>query len=80
MARQITELASETGVAFWDYRAAMGGDASMLTFLRKRLAWTDAIHLNNKGHQIMGDRLMHALLEDNARYRAGHSDAGCAAD
>ena len=80
VARQITELASETGVAFWDYRAAMGGDASMLTFLRKRLAWTDAIHLNNKGHQIMGDRLMHALLEDNARYRAGHSDAGCAAD
>jgi hypothetical protein len=77
VARQIQELASETGVAFWDYRAAMGGDASMLTFLRKKLAWTDAIHLNNKGHQIMGDRLMHALLEDNARYRAEHPDAGC---
>ncbi len=77
VARQIQELATETGVAFWDYRAAMGGDASMLTFLRKKLAWTDAIHLNNKGHQIMGDRLMRALLEDTARFRAEHPDAGC---
>jgi hypothetical protein len=80
VAKQIEELASETGVAFWDYRAAMGGDASMLTFLRKKLAWTDAIHLNNKGHQIMGDRLMRALLEDTARYRAAHPEAGCAAE
>jgi lysophospholipase L1-like esterase len=44
-----------------------------------QLAWTDAIHLNNQGHQIMGDRLMRALLEDNARYRALHPDAGCGA-
>jgi hypothetical protein len=80
VAKQIEELASETGVAFWDYRAAMGGDASMLTFLRKKLAWTDAIHLNNKGHQIMGDRLMRALLEDTARFRAAHPDVGCAAE
>ena len=79
VAKQIEELASETGVAFWDYRAAMGGNASMQTFLRKKLAWTDAIHLNNKGHQIMGDRLLHALLADNARFRAEHPDAGCAA-
>ncbi len=77
VARQIQELASETGVAFWDYRAAMGGDASMRTFLRKKLAWTDGIHLNNKAHQMMGDRLMHALFEDNARYRAEHPGAGC---
>ena len=79
VSRQIREIASENGVAFWDYRAAMGGDASMATFLRKHLAWTDAIHLYNKGHQMMGDRLLRALLEDNARFRREHPDAGCGA-
>jgi hypothetical protein len=78
VAQQIREIASESNVAFWDYRAAMGGNASMQTFLRKKLAWTDAVHLGNKGQQLMGDRLMHALLEDNARFRAEHPDAGCA--
>jgi hypothetical protein len=77
VSRQLREIASETGTAFWDYRAAMGGDASMSTFLRKKLAWTDAVHLHNKGHELMGDRLMSALLVHNARFRAEHPAAGC---
>ena len=77
VSQQIREIASETGAAFWDYRAAMGGDASMRTFLRQKLAWTDAVHLNHKGQELMGDRLMHALLEDNARFRREHPDALC---
>ena len=70
-------VAEQNGAAFWDYRAAMGGEGSMRTFLQKKLAWTDAIHLSNKGHELMGDRLMHALFDDNARFRREHPDAVC---
>jgi hypothetical protein len=78
VSKQIREVAAETGSAFWDYRAAMGGDGSMRTFAMKKLAWTDWVHLHRAGHDLMGDRLMRALFMDLARHRAEHPDAGCA--
>jgi hypothetical protein len=77
VSRQLEEVAQETGVAFWDYRAAMGGDNSMNTFIAKRLVTTDHVHLTTGGHELMGDRLLRALMLDLARFRDKHPDAGC---
>jgi hypothetical protein len=77
VSREMREVAEETGVAFWDYRAAMGGDGSMMTFIRKGLVTSDHVHLNQTGHDVMMDRLMHALFVDLAKWREKHPDAGC---
>jgi hypothetical protein len=77
VSQQIREVAEETGVAFWDYRAAMGGDGSMATFIRKNLVTSDRVHLFQSGHDVMMDRLIRALFLDLAHWREKHPDAGC---
>ncbi len=80
VSQQIREVADEMGVAVWDYRAAMGGDDSMSTFVAKRLVTSDRVHLTTGGHELMADRLTRALLLDLARWREKHLDAGCSAE
>lgn len=77
VSKQLEEVATELGVAFWDYRAAMGGDGSMRTFVKKKLVSADWVHLTPNGQELMGNRLMHALFTDNAKYRGEHPRAGC---
>jgi len=43
------ELARQTGVCFWDTRAAMGGEGAAIEWRKKKLINADYIHLNHKG-------------------------------
>ena len=44
---------------------------------QEKLVSADWVHLMPNGHELMGNRLMNALLSDNARYRREHARAGC---
>ena len=75
--RQLREIAAETGSAFWDFREAMGGDASIRSFIKRDLAERDRVHLKKAGSALMGDRLLCALTKDLDAYLVAHPDAGC---
>ncbi len=65
---QLRQIAKTAGVAFWDFRAAMGGDASMRTFYFKGLAAKDLYHFAPRAAALMGRRLGVAVLR---AYRDG---------
>ena len=75
--RQLREVAEEDGVAFWDFRAAMGGDASYLDFMKRGLAANDRAHLSKTGNEVMGQRLLSALFDGVATRLRTKTDAGC---
>lgn len=74
---QLREISRETGVAFWDFRAAMGGEASFLEFMKRRLASPDRAHLLKSGSHLMGTRLLAALFRGVAARLEAHPQAGC---
>ncbi len=74
---QLREVAAETGIAFWDFREAMGGDASIRSFIKKGLAEPDRVHLKKPGAELMADRMLCAMTRDLRAYLASHPDAGC---
>jgi hypothetical protein len=79
VSEQLREIAAETGSAFWDFRAAMGGDSSIRAFIKRDLAERDRVHLKQPGAALMGDRMLCAVLADLRAYLASHPEAGCAA-
>ena len=79
VAKQLREIAAETGTAFWDYREAMGGDTSIKTFIKKGLAAGDKIHLKKEGSELMADRFLCAMEKDFRAWLKEHPEAGCTA-
>ena len=77
---QLADIAKRHGWAFWDFRAAMGGDLSMIRFARSGLAAWDLVHLTKDGGAIMGQRLGHALFQGFDAYVKAHPEAGCDED
>jgi lysophospholipase L1-like esterase len=77
LAREKRRLALANGCAFWDFRAAMGGDLSIVRFTDRKMAWTDYIHLSEKGGTYMGRRIAYAIWRDLMGYLERHPDAGC---
>jgi hypothetical protein len=77
LARQMKEIAADEGAAFWDFRAAMGGDASIKTFARKGLARRDYVHFTPPGGAIMGNRIVYALFTDMQPRLHDAPNAGC---
>jgi lysophospholipase L1-like esterase len=75
--RQMKEIAAAENAAFWDFRGAMGGDASIKTFVRKGLARPDYVHLTPAGAAIMGNRIVYALFAGMQPRLQEASDAGC---
>lgn len=70
VSRALAAAAAEEQVAFWDFREAMGGEASMARFSRHGLAGGDLYHFTEKGAAFMGSRIAHVLsreLEAHAR-------------
>jgi lysophospholipase L1-like esterase len=59
------EVAFETGCAFFDSVAAMGGPGSLRRWLKQtpRLAEPDLKHLNHRGRDRMGEMIYEALVE-----------------
>ncbi len=56
------KLAKQTGCAFWDSRAAMGGEGSMGRWVSSGLGWADYAHFSPKGEAFMGVATYRALL------------------
>ena len=79
VARQMREVAAEAGVAFWDFREAMGGDGSIIGFTKRGLTGKDHIHFGPEGSRLMGDRLLCALSSSFAAHATEHPQAGCRA-
>ena len=73
--KQLREVAGASHAAFWDFRAAMGGDAAYLDFMKRGLAANDRAHLSKQGNAVMGQRLLAALFEGLAEFRGAHP--GC---
>lgn len=71
-------IAKRAGCAFWDARAVMGGAGGFKRWLdhQPRYAWTDLIHLNSEGLELVGDSLADALLAAYDRWRLQNPDAG----
>ena len=55
------ELARKTGAAFWDTRAAMGGDNSVVVWRNRKLVNADYTHLNRDGGRELARLLFNAL-------------------
>lgn len=70
-------VAESEAVALWDQFEAMGGQGSMATFVRAKLAFKDAVHFTELGGAFVGDRFVSALLAGFETYVASHPDAGC---
>ena len=74
---QLRAIAKEEHVAFWDFRAAMGGDLSMRHFAKHHLATWDLIHFTEPGGRLMGQRFAHALMNGVRQHVEHHPEAGC---
>jgi hypothetical protein len=63
--------AREEGCAFWDSRAAMGGEGGFARWLQHSppYAWTDLMHLSMPGLDLIGDTLADALLHAYESWR-----------
>lgn len=61
--------AQAEGCAFWDARAAMGGEGSIIRWsaMRPPMAWADLLHLSGAGLDLIGNLLADAI-------EAGFSD------
>jgi hypothetical protein len=75
--KQLREVATETGVAFWDFRQAMGGDGSIIGFTKRGLTGEDHIHFGPEGSRLMGDRFLCALSTSFSAHIAEHPQTGC---
>ena len=78
VSKEKREIAEENRAAFWDFRQAMGGDASIRAFANKKWAQPDLIHLTEPGGTHMGDRVVFALWRAFTAFVAAHPDVGCA--
>jgi hypothetical protein len=77
VSRQNEHVARDNACAFWDFRGAMGGDASMVRFMTVGMGQADGIHLTPKGARYMGRRLTYALLRDVDRWLVAHHETRC---
>ena len=75
--KQMRKVAADTGSAFWDFREAMGGDASVLPFTQRGLVGEDHIHFGREGGKLMANRLLCAMTASFGAHLAAHPDAGC---
>lgn len=78
--KQMREVAEETGDAFWDFREAMGGDASIIGFTKRGLTGEDHIHFGPEGSALMGNRLLCRMFDDLNAHLEKHPEAGCSAE
>lgn len=56
------QAAMETGCAFWDMRAKMGGKGSMVQWVRAGLAQYDHVHLTADGYHRIGGAVFQDLM------------------
>jgi lysophospholipase L1-like esterase len=69
--RALREAAAATGCAFWDARAAMGGEGSIRRWARGGLAQRDLVHLTGSGYGKLAGMLFDSLTKAPAPGGAG---------
>ncbi len=72
----IERAAQESGVAFWDLWASMGGVGSMYKFHHAGLADDDLIHFRKSGGAVLGHRFAEALLRGLRSFAETHPTVG----
>lgn len=74
---QMRKVAKDEGVAFWDFREAMGGDGAVIGFTKRGLTGEDHIHFGPEGSKLMGDRFLCSFTNGLAAFVAKNPEAGC---
>ena len=64
MVDSLKAAANNAGAAYWDLYSAMGGEGSMVKWVKARpsLAGTDYVHFTPKGAEAMGNMLFESLM------------------
>lgn len=63
------EAAHQAGCAFWDSWSFMGGNGGFARWLSQGMAWTDLVHLTEKGLSRIGEALSDALMAEYELWR-----------
>jgi lysophospholipase L1-like esterase len=61
-------VARESGVAFWDWRAHMGGPRAVVQWVRASLGQPDYVHLTGSGYRLIGKAIAEELEAAHALY------------
>jgi LysM repeat protein len=56
-------IATETGSGFWDLNTIMGGDNSMMYWLKNNLTRKDQLHFTKAGYELQGNLFSSAFLD-----------------
>ncbi len=65
------QVSREQGCAFWDTWSFMGGQNAFARWLEQGLAWTDLMHLTERGLNRIGQGLSNALIQGFEQQRSG---------
>ena len=65
--RALREAAAATGCAFWDAKAAMGGDGSIRKWAKGGLAQRDLVHLTGTGYGKLARMLLDNLTGESGK-------------
>jgi lysophospholipase L1-like esterase len=67
-------VAAESGCAFWDWRARMGGPGAVREWARAGLGQADYIHMTGAGYRLTAAMLFQELMQQYDRYLAARSE------
>lgn len=67
--KQMKKVTEESGGAFWNLYAAMGGKNSMPSWVEQGLAGNDHIHFTNAGAKIASQKFYEAFIAAYARWK-----------
>jgi lysophospholipase L1-like esterase len=56
------QAASESGCAFWDLRAKMGGKGAMQQWVQAGMAQKDHVHFTAAGYKMIGDAVFRDVM------------------
>ncbi len=69
--RSLRAAALENDAAFLDQRAAMGGDGSIRSWSKKKLAARDLVHLSRAGYEKLAEQIVRKLLAGYSAWQQG---------
>ena len=64
------QVALDSGCAFWDWRARMGGPGSVHQWVQAGLGQADHTHLTSAGYRMVGDMLFSEIMNQYDRFQA----------
>jgi lysophospholipase L1-like esterase len=64
------QVALDSGCAFWDWRARMGGPGSVHQWFQAGLGQADHTHLTSAGYRMLGDMLFSEIMSQYDRFQA----------